>query len=214
MDPLFTETGLFLALEGGEGSGKSTQAALLVDWLEGLGQPVLLTREPGGTDVGAILRRIVLDNETGELSPRTEALIYAADKAEHVDRVVLPALADGAVVLTDRYVDSTLAYQGAGRALGVAELEAVARWATSELRPHLTIVLDIDPAVGHTRFEGADRIEAEPLEFHLRVRQHFLDLAAVDPHHYLVVDAARTPEEIHREIRASVEPWLGQAGTP
>jgi dTMP kinase len=214
MDPLFTETGLFLALEGGEGSGKSTQAALLVDWLEGLGQPVLLTREPGGTDVGAILRRIVLDNETGELSPRTEALIYAADKAEHVDRVVLPALADGAVVLTDRYVDSTLAYQGAGRALGVAELEAVARWATSELRPHLTIVLDIDPAVGHTRFEGADRIEAEPLEFHLRVRQHFLDLAAVDPHHYLVVDAARTPEEIHREIRAAVEPWLGQAGTP
>jgi dTMP kinase len=213
MDPLFTETGLFLALEGGEGSGKSTQAALLVEWLEGLGRPVLLTREPGGTDVGTILRGIVLDTATGELSPRTEALIYAADKAEHVDRVVLPALADGAIVLTDRYVDSTLAYQGAGRALGVAELEAVARWATSELRPHLTIVLDIDPAVGHTRFEGADRIEAEPLEFHLRVRQHFLDLAAVDPHHYLVVDASGTPEAIHREIRAAVEPWLGQAGT-
>ncbi|MET0931708.1 MAG: dTMP kinase [Aeromicrobium sp.] len=214
MDPLFTETGLFLALEGGEGSGKSTQAALLVDWLEGLGQPVLLTREPGGTDVGKILRRIVLDNETGELSPRTEALIYAADKAEHVDRVVLPALADGAVVLTDRYVDSTLAYQGAGRALGVGELEAVARWATSELRPHLTVVLDIDPAVGHTRFEGADRIESEPLEFHQRVRQHFLDLAAVDPHHYLVVDGGRAPDDIHREIRAAVEPWLAQAGTP
>ncbi|MET1039359.1 MAG: dTMP kinase [Aeromicrobium sp.] len=214
MDPLFTETGLFLALEGGEGSGKSTQAALLVDWLEGLGQPVLLTREPGGTDVGKILRRIVLDNDTGELSPRTEALIYAADKAEHVDRVVLPALADGTIVLTDRYVDSTLAYQGAGRALGVAELEAVARWATSELRPHLTIVLDIDPAVGLTRFEGADRIEAEPLEFHQRVRQHFLDLAAVDPQHYLVVDGAREPADIHRQIRAAVEPWLTQAGTP
>jgi len=214
MDPLFTETGLFLALEGGEGSGKSTQAALLVDWLEGLGRPVLLTREPGGTDVGKILRSIVLDTATGELSPRTEALIYAADKAEHVDRVVLPALADGTVVLTDRYVDSTLAYQGAGRALGVAELEAVARWATSELRPHLTIVLDIDPAIGHTRFEGADRIEAEPMEFHQRVRQHFLDLAAVDPHHYLVVDAAGTPEQIHAEIRAAVEPWLGQVGTP
>ncbi|MET0929547.1 MAG: dTMP kinase [Aeromicrobium sp.] len=214
MDPLFTETGLFLALEGGEGSGKSTQAALLVDWLEGLGRPVLLTREPGGTDVGKILRGIVLDNATGELSPRTEALIYAADKAEHVDRVVLPALADGTVVLTDRYVDSTLAYQGAGRALGVGELEAVARWATSELRPHLTIVLDIDPAVGHTRFEGADRIEAEPLEFHQRVRQHFLDLAAVDPHHYLVVDGGRAPDDIHREIRAAVEPWLIQAATP
>lgn len=214
MPPLFTETGLFLALEGGEGSGKSTQAALLVEWLESIGQRVLLTREPGGTAVGAILRRIVLDNDTGELSPRTEALIYAADKAEHVDRVVLPALAEGAVVLTDRYVDSTLAYQGAGRALEVAELESVARWATSELRPHLTIVLDIDPAVGHTRFEGADRIEAEPLEFHQRVRQHFLDLAAVDPAHYLVVDGSQTPDQIHREIRAAVEPWLARTVAP
>lgn len=214
MDPLFTNTGLFLALEGGEGSGKSTQAALLADWLEGLGQRVLLTREPGGTAVGTILRGIVLGNETGELSPRTEALIYAADKAEHVDRVVLPALAEGSVVLTDRYVDSTLAYQGAGRALEIAELEPVARWATSELRPHLTIVLDIDPAVGLTRFEGADRIEAEPLEFHQRVRQHFLDLAAVDPAHYLVVDAGRTPEQIHHAIRLAVEPWLVQAVAP
>lgn len=214
MDPLFTETGLFLCLEGGEGAGKSTQAALLVDWLGSRGHEVLLTREPGGTDVGKILRGIVLSNETGELSPRTEALLYAADKAEHVDRVVLPALADGTIVLTDRYVDSTLAYQGAGRDLGIAELEAVARWATSELRPHLTIVLDIDPAIGHTRFEGADRIEAEPLEFHQRVRQHFLDLAAVDPDHYLVIDAGRTPDEIHDEIRATVEPWLAQVGAP
>lgn len=211
MNPLFTESGLFLALEGGEGSGKSTQAGLLVTWLEGLGQRVLLTREPGGTAVGAILRGIVLDNETGELSPRTEALIYAADKAEHVDRVVLPALADGVVVLTDRYVDSTLAYQGAGRDLDISELEPVARWATSDLRPHLTIVLDIDPAIGHTRFEGADRIEAEPLEFHQRVRQHFLDLAAADPAHYLVVDAAQTPEQIHELVRAAVEPWLQRA---
>jgi dTMP kinase len=212
MDPLFVETGLFLCLEGGEGAGKSTQAALLVDWLESLGHPVLLTREPGGTEVGKILRGIVLDNATGELSPRTEALIYAADKAEHVDRVVLPALDDGTVVLTDRYVDSTLAYQGAGREIGIAELEAVARWATSELRPNLTIVLDIDPAVGLARFEGADRIEAEPLEFHQRVRQHFLDLAAVDPVHYLVVDASRPADDIHHQVRAAVEPWLTQVG--
>lgn len=211
MQPLFTDTGVFLALEGGEGAGKSTQAALLVEWLEGLGRRVLLTREPGGTEVGKILRRIVLDNATGELSPRTEALIYAADKAEHVDRVVLPALAEGAVVLTDRYVDSTLAYQGAGRSLEVSELEPVARWATSNLRPHLTIVLDIDPAIGHTRFEGADRIEAEPLEFHQRVRQHFLDLAAADPEHYLVVDGGQTPEQIHDVVRAAVQPWLQQA---
>jgi dTMP kinase len=211
MDPLFTETGVFLALEGGEGAGKSTQAALLVQWLEGLGHHVLLTREPGGTEVGKILRKIVLDNDTGELSPRTEVLLYAADKAEHVDQVVLPALAEGAVVLTDRYVDSLLAYQGGGRHLDAAEVEHVARWATSELRPHLTIVLDIDPAVGHTRFEGADRIESEPLDFHQRVRQHFLDLAVVDPQHYLVVRGDGTPDEIHRSIRAAVEPWLGQA---
>lgn len=211
MDPLFTDTGVFLALEGGEGSGKSTQAALLVEWLESLGHNVLLTREPGGTEVGKILRHIVLDNDTGELSPRTEVLLYAADKAEHVDMVVLPALAEGAVVLTDRYVDSTLAYQGAGRSLDISEVEHVARWATSSLRPHLTIVLDIDPAIGHTRFEGADRIEAEPLEFHERVRAHFLELAAADPPHYLVVGGGGTPQEIHADIRAAVEPWLSQA---
>lgn len=211
MDPLFTDTGVFVALEGGEGAGKSTQATLLVDWLEGLGHRVLLTREPGGTEVGKILRQIVLDNATGELSPRTEALLYAADKAEHVDEVVLPALADGVIVLTDRYVDSTLAYQGAGRHLAIAEVEYVARWATSSLRPHLTIVLDIDPALGHTRFEGADRIEAEPLEFHQRVRAHFLDLAAADPDHYLVVAGDGSAEQIHAAIRAAVEPWLSQA---
>lgn len=211
MDPLFTETGVFLALEGGEGAGKSTQAALLVEWLEGRGHDVLLTREPGGTEVGKILRHIVLDNDTGELSPRTEVLLYAADKAEHVDQVVLPALAEGAIVLTDRYVDSTLAYQGAGRHLDSSEVEHIARWATASLRPHLTIVLDIDPAIGHTRFEGADRIEAEPLEFHQRVRQHFLDLADADPQHYLVVGGGGTPAEIHETIRAAVEPWLSQA---
>jgi dTMP kinase len=211
MDPLFTETGVFLALEGGEGAGKSTQAALLVDWLEGLGHRVLLTREPGGTEVGKTLRHIVLDNATGELSPRTEALLYAADKAEHVDQVVLPALADGAIVLTDRYVDSTLAYQGAGRHLDPAEVEHIARWATSSLRPHLTIVLDIDPAIGHTRFEGADRIESEPLEFHQRVRTHFLELAAADPEHYLVANGEDAAEQIHASVRAAVEPWLSQA---
>jgi dTMP kinase len=211
MDPLFTETGVFLALEGGEGAGKSTQAVLLVEWLESLGHHVLLTRQPGATEVGKILRHIVLDNDTGELSPRTEVLLYAADKAEHVDQVVLPALAEGTIVLTDRYVDSMLAYQGAGRHLDSAEVEHIARWATSDLRPHLTIVLDIDPAIGHARFEGADRIESEPLDFHQRVRLHFLDLAHADPQHYLVVEGGGTPAEIHASIRQAVEPWLGQA---
>ncbi len=212
MEPLFTERGVFVALEGGEGAGKSTQARLLRQRLEELGHPVLLTREPGGTDVGAMLRRIVLDHATGTLSPRAEALIYAADKAEHVDEVVLPALAEGMVVVTDRYVDSTLAYQGAGRAVDVSELEQVARWATSDLRPHVTVVLDVDPATGLGRAGEPDRIEAEPLEFHQRVREHFLALAAADPDHYLVVPADGDVDALHLKIRAAVEPWLGQAG--
>ncbi|MGA8850554.1 MAG: dTMP kinase [Aeromicrobium sp.] len=211
MQPFFTDTGVFIALEGGEGGGKSTQAELLVRWLKSLGHTVLLTREPGGTEIGSILRSIVLGHETGDLSPRTEALLYAADKAEHVDQVVLPALEAGKIVITDRYVDSALAYQGAGRALEVDEVEQVARWATRSLRPHLTVVLDIDPAMGLARFDGADRIEAEPLEFHQRVRQGFIDLAVRDPEHYLVVPAGGSADAVHADIRPAVEPWLGQA---
>lgn len=211
MQPRYTDSGVFVALEGGEGGGKSTQSRLLHDWLTAQGTPVLLTREPGGTEVGARLRSIVLDPATGDLSPRTEALVYAADKAEHVDAVVLPALERGEVVVTDRYVDSTLAYQGAGRAIDAAELEHVARWATADLRPHLTVVLDLDPTVGLSRAGEPDRIEAEPLDFHQRVREHFLTLAAADPAHYLVLDADQPPEVVHAAIRAAVEPWLGQA---
>ncbi|MCR4513648.1 dTMP kinase [Aeromicrobium sp. 50.2.37] len=211
MQPRYTDSGVFIALEGGEGGGKSTQSRLLHDWLTAQGTPVLLTREPGGTEVGARLRSIVLDPATGDLSPRTEALVYAADKAEHVDAVVLPALERGEVVVTDRYVDSTLAYQGAGRAIDAVELEHVARWATADLRPHLTVVLDLDPRIGLSRAGEPDRIEAEPLDFHQRVREHFLALAAADPAHYLVLDADQPPEVVHAAIRAAVEPWLGQA---
>ena len=174
--------------------------------------PVVLTFEPGDTQVGAELRRIVLDPATGSLSDRTEALLYAADKAEHVDTVVLPALADGHVVITDRYVDSTLAYQGAGRSLDPADLERVARWATGDLRPHLTVLLDLEPSAGLGRFEERDRIEGEGLEFHQRVRQAFLELAAADPDHYLVLDARAPVEEIAAAVSARVEPLLGQAG--
>jgi dTMP kinase len=172
---------------------------------------VLLTREPGGTVVGTALRSIVLDPATGELSPRTEALLYAADKAEHVDAVVLPALQAGTVVLTDRYVDSTLAYQGAGRALSATELEPVARWATRDLRPQLTVLLDVDPRTGTTRFTGRDRLESEPMEFHDRVREEFLELAAADPEHYLVVDAGGDVHTIAQRVRAAVEPLLSAA---
>lgn len=211
MQPLYTDSGVFVALEGGEGGGKSTQSALLVEWLTGLGHTVLPTREPGGTSVGTQLRRILLDPATGALSPRTEALVYAADKAEHVDALVLPALGRGEVVVTDRYVDSTLAYQGAGRAVDADELEHVARWATAGLRPHLTVVLDLDPEVGLSRAGEPDRIEAEPLDFHRRVRQHFLHLAAADPQHYVVLDADQAPDVVHAAVRAAVEPWLEQA---
>lgn len=196
--------GRFISFEGGEGAGKSTQSRLLRDWLVERGETVLLTFEPGDTAVGKELRRIVLDPATGELSHRTEALLYAADKAEHVDSVVLPALARGEVVITDRYVDSTLAYQGAGRTLSVAEVEAVARWATSDLRPHVTVLLDLEPQAGLARFEERDRIEGQSLEFHQRVRQGFLDLAAADPDHYLVLDARAPVEEIAAAVRERV----------
>ncbi|RNL63328.1 dTMP kinase [Nocardioides marmoriginsengisoli] len=206
--PAYSDSGLFVCFEGGEGGGKSTQAELLAQWLEGDGREVVLTHEPGATEVGQKVRQIVLSPETGHLDDRTEALLYAADKAEHLDKVVVPALQRDAVVITDRYVDSSLAYQGAGRALEVAELEDMLRWATSNLRPHLTILLDLEPSAGLTRVDelvaGRDRIEGEPLEFHHRVRQGFLDLAAADPEHYFVLDARGSVEEIAAAIRERV----------
>ena len=207
----YAETGVFVCFEGGEGSGKSTQAALLSQRLQAEGYAVRLTHEPGDTPVGKEMRRIVLSPETGALSPRTEALLYIADKAEHVDTVVQPALDRGEVVITDRYVDSTLAYQGGGRDLAVDDLEQVARWATHGLRPHLTIVLDLEQQHGLSRFEGRDRIEMEPLEFLERAREAFLGLAAADPDHYLVIDARRGVDDIAEQVRAAVEPLLGQA---
>ncbi|MEQ6903112.1 dTMP kinase [Nocardioides sp. YIM 152588] len=197
---IYAEQGLFVCFEGGEGSGKSTQSRLLADRLTAEGYDVRLTFEPGDTGVGKELRRIVLSPETGDLDDRTEALLYAADKAEHVATLVRPALASGAVVVTDRYVDSTLAYQGAGRTLDVAEVERVARWATGDLRPHLTVVLDLAPEAGLGRFSGRDRIEGESLEFHQRVREAFVAMAAADPDHYLVLDARAPVEEIAAAI--------------
>jgi dTMP kinase len=208
---VYAATGVFIALEGGEGAGKSTQARELSRWLTAEGYDVVLTHEPGDTTVGKQLRGIVLDPATGEINHRTEALLYAADKAEHVERVVVPALARGAVVVTDRYVDSTLAYQGAGRDLTERELEKVARWATGDLRPHLTVVLDLPPQTGLTRFEERDRIEAESIDFHERVRQAFLRLASAHSEHYLVVDARQPVDQIAAAVRERVKPLLEQA---
>jgi dTMP kinase len=205
---VYADSGLFLCFEGGEGAGKSTQAGLLNDWLVARGCDVLLTFEPGDTHVGRDIRRIVLDPATGHLADRTEALLYAADKAEHVEKVVRPALAAGSVVITDRYVDTSLAYQGTGRGIDAAELEHVLRWATGDLRPHLTVLLDVEPAAGLGRFEERDRIEAESLDFHRRAREGFLALAEANPGHYLVLDARGDRDEIATAIRDRVEGLL------
>ena len=207
----YAATGVFVCFEGGEGGGKSTLSRLLRERLVAEGYDVVLTFEPGDTPVGKELRRIVLSPETGELAHKTEFLLYLADKSEHVETLVRPALDRGAVVITDRYVDSTLAYQGAGRALDAGELDDVARWATGDLRPHLTVVLDLEPSAGLARFEERDRIEGESLEFHQRVRRSFLDLAARDPEHYLVLDARGSVEEIAAAVAARVEPLLDRA---
>ena len=207
----YSATGVFVCFEGGEGSGKSTQSRLLAERLTATGRDVLLTFEPGDTPVGKEIRRIVLDPATGHLTDRTEALLYAADKAEHVEKVVLPALARGAVVITDRYVDTALAYQGVGRGLDTAELEHVLRWATGDLRPHLTVVLDVDPVAGLGRFEGRDRIEAESVEFHQRARDAFLAIAAADPEHYLVLDAGGAVDELAAAVLDRLTPFLSGA---
>ena len=198
-----------MAFEGGEGAGKSTQVTLLEQHLAGLGRDVLVTFEPGDTAVGKRLRAILLGHETGELAPQTEALLYAADRAEHVAAVIRPALARGSVVITDRYIDSSLAYQGAGRELTVEEVATLSSWATGGLVPDVTVLLDIDPEIGLRRFaEPADRLEAEPLAFHRRVRQQFLDLAGAAPKRYVVIDASQTPERVHEEVLAAVETRL------
>ena len=207
----YAERGVFIALEGGEGAGKSTQAGLLSSWLREQGYDVVLTHEPGDSAVGAKLRAILLDPKTGSLSHRAEALLYAADKAEHVERVISPALARGAVVITDRYVDSTLAYQGAGRDLLPNEVERVARWATRDLRPHLTVLLDLPPSQGHQRLLHQDRLEAEPLAFHERVRSAFLALAATDSDHYSVLDARLPAGVLAGQIQRRLTPLLVRA---
>jgi dTMP kinase len=201
--------GLLLALEGGEGAGKSTQARLLAIWLRDQGFDVVATHEPGATKVGMRLRALLLDNTHHGLAPRAETLMYAADRAEHVAAVICPALERGAIVVTDRYVDSTLAYQGAGRQLPVAEIAELNRWATEGLQPGLTILLDLPPADGlGRRARSGDRLESEPTEFHQRVRAGFLARAQADPGRYLVLDARQEPGELSREIQSRVRDLL------
>jgi len=201
--------GLLIAFEGGEGSGKTTQARLIAIWLRELGYDVETTHEPGATKIGMRLRALLLDTAHAGLSPRAEALMYAADRAEHVASVIAPALERGAIVITDRYVDSSLAYQGAGRNLPVEEIAGFNSWATGGRIPDLTILLDMDPMAGlRRRTRSADRLEAEPAEFHQRVRAGFLALARAEPSRYLVLDAGRPQEEITQQIRDRIREML------
>ena len=196
---------MFIAFEGGEGAGKSTQEERLVAHLTEQGYDVVRTREPGGTPAGEAIRAIVLSPEYEGLDDRAEALLFAASRGEHVARVIRPALNRGAVVVCDRYLDSSVAYQGAGRDLGTDVVRELSLWATDALLPDLTIVLDVDPEVGLARLASRDRLEAQPLAYHQRVRQTYLDLAAEEPQRYLVIDAQRDPDAIAAEIRNAVD---------
>ena len=207
--------GLFITFEGGDGAGKTTQASLLEDWLTDAGRPVVRTREPGGTEVGTLIRDIVLHHR-GEVAPRAEALLYAADRAHHVETVVRPALERGDVVIQDRYLDSSIAYQGAGRVLGRDEVRDLSLWATAGLLPDLTVLLDLDPTVARQRLDADDkpfdRLEAERETFHVRVREEFLALAAAEPGRFLVLDATLPAAELTAAVRDRVAGLLGRPG--
>jgi dTMP kinase len=202
--------GIFIAFEGGEGAGKSTQISILADLLRRAGRNVLVTQEPGATEVGAAIRDLVLHHRQ-PLSARAEALLFAADRADHVDRVIRPALAAKHVVLTDRYIDSSLAYQGAGRELTIDEIKRISRFATQGLMPDLTVLLDVPPAAGLARARGTgsgDKLEAESQAFHERVRQAFLVRAESDLRRYLVVDGSRPVDAIAADIARAVDRLL------
>lgn len=210
--------GLFVAFEGGDGAGKSTQTGLLCDALQQRGFTVLRTREPGGTDIGEKLRALVLDHGHGTIDARTEALMFAAARAAHADQVIRPALERGEIVVTDRYIDSSVAYQGAGRSLGTDAVRSLNEWATDGLRPDLTVLLDVDPEQGRERRmagEAAeDRLESEPDAFHARIRFAFLALAAASPESYLVLDARAPVTELARAILDRVQQLAGCTEEP
>lgn len=202
---------MFISFEGIDGVGKSTQIRLAEDYLRSLGKDVLCTLEPGGTDLGQEIRNLLLHRK-GDVSPRSEALLYAADRAHHVATKVRPALAEGKVVITDRYLDSSVAYQGAGRRLAAEEIRNISLWAVDGLLPDLTVLVDLDPAVAAERRKGtgqvADRLESEKIEFFQAVRNEFLKLSQAEPDRFLVVDASQTPEQIFVHIAKKLDDLL------
>jgi dTMP kinase len=201
--------GLFITFEGGDGAGKSTQARLLATALELAGQKVVLTREPGGTEIAEEIRNIVLNPQHVDLDDRTEALLFAASRAEHVAKKIRPALDAGAIVISDRFVDSSIAYQGIGRGLGVEQVSDINAWATNNLWPDITFLLDVEPAAGLDRVEEPNRLEAAGDELHLDVRAAFLELAKRSPERFVVLSAARPIEELAKEVLSLVNAKLG-----
>jgi len=203
--------GLFLAFEGGEGCGKSTQVPLLAGWLRKRGHHVRTTFEPGDGVLGQAIRAIVLDPTNTELSDRAEALLYAADRAQHVATTIGPALSAGQIVISDRYVDSSLAYQSAGRGQPLVEIAHISAWATQGLLPDLTVLFDVPVEIALARVRGraaVDRLEAESQAFHERVRQSFLSLASADPARYLVLDATASRQVLSAQVAAEVDGLL------
>lgn len=197
-------SGLFIVFEGGDGAGKSTQVALLREALERAGRTVTVTRQPGGTPLGQQIRDLVLHGD--HVAPRAEALLFAADKAHHVETLVRPALQRGEVVISDRYTDSSVAYQGAGRDLGAQEVHDLNMWAVEDLVPDLTVVVDISAQEGRRRRgEVHDRLESEQDDFHEAIRQHFLSMAQGNPERYLIVDGTEAPEQIHAVVMKRLE---------
>jgi len=194
-------TGVFVAFEGVEGSGKGTQIRLAREWLESRGVDVLVTREPGGTELGERLREMLLSHETGHIEPRTEALLFAASRSQHVASVIRPALAEGKVVICDRYIDSSLAYQGWARGLGEQDVLTLNVWATQGLFPDLVILLHLEPEEGLLRsLEEPDRIEMESGDFHAKVSDAYLKIAEEHPERFVVIDASEAPEKVHEHV--------------
>ena len=199
---------LFITLEGPDGSGKTTQARLLSQWLQSRGHDVVLTREPGGSDIGDQIRGVLHDSANTAMAAQTEFLLYSASRAQHVSRLILPSLKAGKVVVSDRYADSSLAYQGYGRGLDLEKLRVITDFATRGVRPDLTLYLDIAAGQGlERRFnsgEAWNRMDAEALAFHRRVRNGYLELASAEPDRWEVIDANRPIDDVQRDVRAVV----------
>ena len=203
---------MFISFEGIDGVGKSTQIRLAEDYLRAKGKDVLCTLEPGGTELGQEIRNLLLHRK-GDVAPRAEALLYAADRAHHVATKVRPALESGKVVITDRFLDSSVAYQGAGRKLSAVEVRNISLWAVDGLLPDLTVLVDLDPVIAAERRKGTgeapDRLELEKIDFFQAVRDEFLKLAAAEPNRFLIVDATKTPTEIFEHVAKKLDELLG-----